>query len=70
MNTESLMRQSGVSGTPTQISLTTLEKKDSLINSFIPKDCVISGLDENAFIELPAFYIRPEIPVSKEDIPV
>ena len=67
--TESLMRQLGVNGTRTQISLTTLEKKDSLIDSFVVKGLVISDLDENVFIELPALYTRPEIPVSKEDIP-
>ena len=67
--TESLIRQLGVDGTRTQISLTTLEKKDSPIDSFVVKDLVISDLDENVFIELPALYTRPEIPVSKEDIP-
>ena len=67
--TESLMRQLGVNGTRTQISLTTLEKKDSLIDSFLVNDLVISDLDENVFIELPALYTRPEIPVSKEEIP-
>lgn len=67
--TESLMRQLGVSGTRTLISLTTLEKKDSFIDSFVVKDLVTSDLDENVFIELPALYTRPEIPVSKEDIP-
>ena len=66
---ESLMRQLGVDGTPTRISLTTLEKKDSPVDSFVVKDLVISDLDENVFIELPALYTRPEIPVSKEDIP-
>ena len=32
-------------------------------------DLVICDLDENVFIELPALYTRPEIPVSMEDIP-
>ena len=53
----------------TKISLTTLEKKDSLIDSFVVKDLVISDLDENVFIELPALFTRSKIPVSKEDIP-
>ena len=61
------MRQLGIDGTPTRISLTTLEKKDSPVDSFVVKDLVISDLD--VFIELPALYTRPEIPVSKEDIP-
>ena len=67
--TESLTKQLGVSAIRTQISLTTLEKKNSLIDSFIVKDLTISDLDENVFIALPALYTRPEIPVSKEDIP-
>ena len=46
-----------------------MEKKDSPIDSFVVKDLVISDLDENVFIELPALYTRPDIPVSKEDIP-
>jgi len=66
--TESLMRQLGVSGTRTQISLTTLEKKDSLIESFVVKDLFISDLDKNVFIDLPALYMRLKIPISKEDI--
>ena len=67
--TESLMRQLGVDGTRTRISLTILEKTDSLIDSFVVRDLLISDLDENVFIELPTLYTRPAIPVSKEDIP-
>ena len=52
--TETLMRQLGVNGQRTQICLTTLEKKDSLTDSFIVKDLVISDLDENISIDLPA----------------
>ena len=29
----------------------------------------MSDLDENHFVHLPTLYTRPEIPVSKEDIP-
>ena len=57
------MRQLGISGAETKISLTTLEKKDSIIDSFI------SDLDENVFFELAAPYTRPGIPVWKDDIP-
>ena len=67
--TEALMKQLGICGTRTKISLTTLEKKDSLMDSFVVKDLVISDLDENVLIELPALYTRPEIPVSKDDVP-
>jgi len=64
------MTKLGISGIETKIILTTLEKKDSLIDSFVVKDLVISDLDENVFIELPALYTKPEIPVSKVDIPI
>ena len=50
------------------ISLTTLEKKDSLTDSFVVKELLISDLDENIFIDLPVLYTRPEIPISKEDV--
>ena len=63
------MRQLGISGAETKISLTLLEKKDSIIDSFIVRGLTISDLDENVFIELPVLYMRPGIPVSKDDIP-
>lgn len=63
------MKQPGVSGSRDQISLTTLEKKDSIIDCFVVKGLTISDLGKNVFIELPAMCTRPEIPVSKEDIP-
>ena len=67
--TESLVRKLGVNSIRAQISLTTLEEKDSLIDNFVVKDHVISDLDENAIIELQALYTRSKIPVSEEDIP-
>lgn len=67
--TEALMRQLGVNGQRTLISLTTLDRKNSLIDSFVLQDLAISDLEENAFVKLPPLYTRPEIPVSKEDIP-
>ena len=36
------MRQLGISGAETKISLTTLEKKDSIIDSFILRGLFIS----------------------------
>ena len=63
------MRKLGLNSIRAQISLTTLEKKDSLIDNFVVKDLVISDLDKNAVIELPALYTRSKIPVSEEDIP-
>ncbi|XP_015778928.1 PREDICTED: uncharacterized protein LOC107356819 [Acropora digitifera] len=67
--TEALRKQLGVSGPRTKISLTTLEKKDSLVDSIIVADLTISDLDENVFIKLPMLYTRPSIPVAREDMP-
>ena len=67
--TESLMKQLGIDGLKTRISLTTLEKKGSLVDSFLVRELVISDLDENNFIALPVLYTRTEIPVTKDDIP-
>ena len=33
------------------------------------RDLVVSDLDENHFVHLRTFYTRPDIPVSKNDIP-
>ena len=67
--TDALRKQLGVSGPWAKISLTTLEKKDSLVDSIIVADLTISDLDENVFIKLPMLYTRPSIPVAREDIP-
>ena len=67
--TEALRKQLGVSGPRAKISLTTLEKKDILVDSIIVADLTISDLDENVFIKLPMLYTRPSIPVAREDIP-
>ena len=67
--TESLMRKLGVDGTKVKISLSTLEKKNSPVDSYLIRDLVVSDLDENHFVHLPTLYTRPEIPVSKNDIP-
>ena len=66
--TETLMRQLGVSGPKTTISLTTLEKRDSLVGSFVVTDLTISDLDQNIFIKRPTLSTTPSIPVSREDI--
>ena len=68
--TESLMKQLGMEGLKTRISLTTLEKKGNLVDSFLVQHLVNSDLDENNFISLPVLYTRTEIPVTKDDIPV
>ena len=67
--TEALMRQLDINGAKTKISLTTLEKKDSLVDSFLVHDLEVTDLDENYIVKLPILYTREEIPVSKDDIP-
>ena len=51
------------------MSLSTLEKKNSITNSFLVRDLLVSDLDENEWISLPTLYTMPEIPVSSSDIP-
>ena len=46
-----------------------LEKKNSLVDSYLLHDITVSDLDENDFINLSTLYTRPEIPVNGEDIP-
>ena len=45
--TESLMKQLGIDGQQVKISLSTLEKKNSITNSFLVRDILVSDLDEN-----------------------
>ena len=66
---ESLVRKLGVEVTKVKTSLSTLEKKNSRVESYLIRDLVVSDLDENDFVSLPALYTRPEIPVCEEDIP-
>lgn len=67
--TEALMRQLDINGLKTKIPLTTLDKKDSLIDSFLVHDLEVTDLDENYIVKPPILYTREEIPVSKDDIP-
>ena len=67
--TESLVRKLGVEGTKVKTSLSTLEKKNSRVESYLIRNLVVSDLEENDFVRLPALYTRPEIQVCNEDIP-
>ena len=58
------MRQLDINGPKTKISLTTLEKEDSLVDSFLVHDLEVTDLDENYIVKLPILYTR-EIPVSR-----
>ena len=51
--TESLMKQLGVDGAKVKIFLSTLEKKNSPVDSYLIRDLVVSDLDENDFVNLP-----------------
>ena len=63
------MKKLGVEGTKVKVSRSTLEKKNGRVESYLIRDLVVSGLDENDFVSLPALYTRPEIPVCEKDIP-
>ena len=67
--TESLAEQLGVTCIETAISLTTMGKKNSIINSSIIQHLEVSDLDENCSIDLPLIYTAADIPVSSKDIP-
>ena len=59
------MRQLDINGPKTKISLTTLEKEDSLVDSFLVHDLEVTDLDENYIVKLPILYTREEIPASR-----
>ncbi|CAB4025027.1 Hypothetical predicted protein, partial [Paramuricea clavata] len=67
--TESLAEQLGIKGIETAISLTTMEKKNSIIKSSIIQHLEVSDLDENCSIDLPLIYTAADIPVTSKDIP-
>ena len=63
------MRPLGENGTKNTISLTALEMKDSLVDSFVVTGLTIYDLDENVFVDLSTISTGPSIPVSSKDIP-
>ena len=69
VSVQSLLKQLGVKGQRTKISLATLERKNCTTDSTLVRDLLVSDLDENEYVSLPMLYTRPEIPVSGEDIP-
>ena len=64
--TDSLMKQLGVKGQRTKISLSTLERKNSSVFSNLVRELFVSDLDE--YVRLPILYARPEIPVSSDEV--
>ena len=67
--TESLMKQLRISGQQVKISLSTLEKKNSIANSFLVRYLLVFDLDENEWVSLLTLHTRLEIPVCSNDIP-
>ena len=62
------MRKLGVDGTKVKMFLSTLEKKNSHLDSYLIRDLMVSDLDQSHFVHLPTVYTRPETPVSKNEI--
>ena len=62
------MRKLGVDGTKVKIFLSTLEKKNSHLDSYLIRDLMVSDLDQSHFVHLPTVYTRPKTPVSKNEI--
>ena len=67
--TERLAQQLGVKGKEAKISLTTMEKTDSLIDCSVLTDLNVSDIDENCLIPLPVVFTTKEIPIAKNEIP-
>lgn len=57
--TELLIKKLDERGPKVKISLSTLQKKNSLVDSYLLQDIAVSDLDENDFINLSSLYTRP-----------
>lgn len=68
--TKDLAEQLGIKGIETTISLTTMEKRNSIINSSMIQHLEVSDLDENSLLDLPLIYTTSDIPVTSKDIPI
>ena len=66
---DKLLKTLGVQGTPTEIKLTTMEKKNSSLLTRAVSGLEVSDLDENEKITLPVVYSKTELPINKDDIP-
>ena len=60
------MRKLGVDGTKVKIFLSTFEKKNSPLDSYLIRDLMVSDVDQSHFVHLPTLYTRPEIPVPSQ----
>ncbi|XP_028416433.1 uncharacterized protein LOC114540499 [Dendronephthya gigantea] len=66
--TESLRKRLGCNGTEKKIKLTTIGTRQD-ITTVMLDDLEITDLDENNLIHLPEVLCRPNIPVTKDEIP-
>ena len=64
-----LLESLGVHGTPTEIKLTTMEKKNSSFLTRAVSGLEVLDLDENEKIALPVVYSKAELPIGNDDIP-
>ena len=66
---EELLDELGIHGKPTEIKLTTMEKKNSSFCTRAINDLEVMDLDGNEKIILPLVYSKSELPIAREDIP-
>ena len=66
---EELLDSLKVSGTPSEIKLTTLQSKHSPLRTRVVNGLEVMDLDENEKIKLPLVYSKAELPIGREDIP-
>lgn len=66
--TQSLMDKLQVKGKNTKISLTTMEKENSVFKTKIISNLEVMDLDENQKILVPLAYSKQKLPISTEDL--
>ena len=67
--TEALMRELGVRGKKTTISLTTLSVDDEPTQCFAVPNLEVCGLNESEFVSLPTVFTQKSMPVSVKQVP-
>ena len=65
---DQLMKQLGIKGINTTLSLTTMERENSTKKSALVQ-LEVFDFDENNFIELPLVFSAPKLPIASESIP-
>ena len=65
---DQLLKELGVRGINTTLTLTTLERENSWRTSSLIQ-LEVFKLDENNFIELPLVFSTPVLPISSESVP-